>query len=249
MVNALDCPNPPFPVELKGISRQDERLRDINRQTVMLLGHELGTPLTHVLAYLRLLQERTPIGDRIEVDLAVEQALLLKGHLDDILLLNQLEAGMCEMRCAPIVMQEVIARVVESQRWRLQEKGISLRTLITSRKTVFGDKEMLFRAITHLVVNACKFSNTRGPIDLHVRDLESWCCIQVSDHGIGIPLEKQEAIFEPFYQVDHTRARRYNGMGIGLKLARAIAEKHGGTIQVSSRVGEGSTFTLSLPIN
>jgi signal transduction histidine kinase len=240
--------NPSIPVEYQGISRQDERSRDINRQTVMLLGHELGTPLTHVLAYLRLLQERTPISDRIEIDLAVEQALLLKSHLDDILLLNQLESNACELRCAPIVMQEVIARVVESQRWRIQEKGISLRTLITSRKTIHGDKEMLCRAVTHLVVNACKFSNTRGPIDLRVRDLETVCSVEVSDHGIGIPPEKQQEIFEPFYQVDQTRARRYNGMGIGLVLARAIAEKHGGTIQVVSRVGEGSTFTLTIPL-
>lgn len=230
------------------ISPEVTRLREINREMAMLLAHELGTPLTHVLAYLRLLQERAPIHERVEVDLAVEQAMTLKHRLDDILLLNQLEAGLWELQCGTVSIQEIIACVVHSQRWRMEEKGLTLRTEIVCDHRIRADKELLSRALAHLLTNACKFSKTPGPIELTAHDHENMCCISVRDHGIGIPADKQARIFDPFYQVDLTHARRYNGMGIGLKLTRAIIEKHGGTIHVHSQLGRGSTFTASVPL-
>lgn len=244
----LTCNDLPILIAPQEISPEVTRLREINREMVMLLAHELGTPLTHVLAYLRLLQERSPVFERVEVDLAVEQALTLKNRLDDILLLNQLEAGLWDMQCGTVSIQEVIACVVQDQRWRMEEKGLTLRTQIVCDRKVRADKDLLSRALSHLLTNACKFSKTPGPIELTAHDLGHDCCIAVRDHGIGIPTEKQTRIFDPFYQADLTRARRYNGLGIGLKLVRAIIEKHGGSVQVYSEVGRGSTFTISIPL-
>ena len=107
---------------------------------------------------------------------------------------------------------------------------------------------MLSRALAHLVINACKFSRKPGTIELVAHEMEHVCCIAVRDYGIGIPSDKQTRIFDAFYQADLTHTRRYNGLGIGLKLARAIIEKHGGSIQVSSQVGQGSTFTVTVPL-
>jgi two-component system sensor histidine kinase SenX3 len=201
-----------------------------------------------VLAYLRLLQERAPVFERVEVDLAVQQALTLKHRLDDIMLLNQLEAGLWEMQCGTVSIQEVIACVVQDQRWRMEERGLALRTQIACACRVRADRELLSRALAHLFANACKFSKGPGAIELTAHDRGHVCSIAVRDQGIGIPADKQARIFDPFYQADLSRARRYNGMGIGLRLTRAIVEKHGGSIQVYSEVGQGSTFTVSIPL-
>lgn len=247
-VNQTTFNDLPLLLAPQDISPEVTRLREINREMAMLLAHELGTPLTHVLAYLRLLQERAPGYERVEVDLAVEQAMTLKHRLDDILLLNQLEAGLWDLEYGTVSIQEVLACVLHDQRWRMEEKGLTLCTHIVCDCRIRADKELLSRALAHLLTNACKFSRTPGPIELTAHEQENVCCISVRDHGIGIPPDKQTRIFEPFYQVDLGHTRRYNGMGIGLKLTRAIIEKHGGTIQVHSQVGRGSTFTVSLPL-
>lgn len=223
-------------------------LREINSKLVMLMAHELGTPLTHVLAYLRLWQERAPVAEQPEVDLAVQQALTLKARLDDVLLLDQLETGVCvlQMRATPI--QEVILRVVENQRWRLQEKGIMLSVQADCQQRVYADKELLVRALDHLIANAAKFSRRRGMVELRTTCQDGFCRIVVTDHGIGMPPEKLRQIFEPFFQIDSTRARRYPGLGIGLGVVRAIIEKHGGSVLVESEMGCGSTFTVTVPL-
>lgn len=215
---------------------------------VMLLSHELGTPTTHILAYLRLLQERAPVAEQIELNLAVEQALTLKSRLEDLLLLNQLEAGLWDLDIGPVSIQELVVRVVQAQRPHLDEKGLTLTTHIECNKSVCADREMLYRALEHIIANACKFSRPYGNIQVRIECIETNCRVTVTDQGIGIPAEKQAQIFEPFYQVDLTRTRRYNGLGIGLRLVRAIIERHRGEIQVSSQMGRGSTFALTIPL-
>lgn len=247
-VEQLTCRDLPILIVPPETSPEVTRLREINREIVMLLAHELGTPLTHVLAYLRLLQERAPAAEQAEVDLALDQALTLKNRLDDILLLNQLEAGQWDLYCGPVSIQAALACVVQNQRWRLEEKGLKLHSKIACSRPVRADKEMLTRALAHVLINACKFSNSPGHIELIAQELDHACCIAIRDYGIGIPPDKQAHIFEPFYQADLSHARRYNGMGIGLKLARAIVEKHGGSIHVYSEVGHGSTFTVTIPL-
>lgn len=239
---------PTLTFQLPDESLQVAHLREINHMLVMLLSHELGTPLTHVLAYLRLQQERASVSERIELDLVVNQALTLKSRLDDLLLLDQLEAGTLDLQSCVVHIQEIIMRVIDAQRWRAEEKGLALRTHIECPRPVHGDKDLLYLAIEHVVSNACKFSNSPGTVEVHARCMGRSCYITVADEGIGIAPEKQSQIFDPFYQVDLTRARRYNGLGIGLKLVRAIIEKHNGMVQVTSQIGKGSTFTLSVPL-
>jgi len=225
-----------------------ERLREINERLVMLTAHELRTPLTHILAYLRLRQESAPMSERCELDVVVEQALALKERLDQVLLLDQLEAGLYELHCAPLSIQETIGRAIETQRCHIEEKKLTLDMQVECSAIVWGDRELLTRALDHLIANACKFSLPRGIVEVRVDCAETLCCVRVSDHGIGIATEKQSQIFEPFFQVEMTRSRRYNGLGIGLHLVRAIAEKHGGSVQVQSKVGYGSTFTMMIPL-
>ncbi len=223
-------------------------LREVNQKLLMLLGHELGSPLTFILAYLRLWQERVTEVDRDELNLVVQQALTLKGRLDDLLLLEQLETDSWRVISERLSLRTVIAQVKEARRAELEEKYLTFVSELDDVAYVQADREMLFRALDHLVANACKFSLPGGTIRVRAEREGAMCRLSVQDEGIGIPPEQQAQIFEPFFQGDLRRARRYNGLGIGLKLVRVIAEKLGGCVQVKSVKGEGSTFTMSLPL-
>jgi signal transduction histidine kinase len=113
-----------------------------------------------------------------------------------------------------------------------------------------GDFTKLSQALHQLLDNACKFSpeGTAVTITAQVDSDEGAVCISVADQGIGISPEEHERIFERFYQVDGSLARRYGGTGLGLALAREIVEAHGGEVSVESEVGVGSTFTICLPL-
>lgn len=214
----------------------------------MLLGHELGSPLTFILAYLRLWQERVAEVDRDELNLVVQQALTLKGRLDDLMLLQQLETGLWRVVPEPISMRALIVQVEQARHAELEEKYLTLVTELEDVAYVQADRDMLFRALDHLVANAHKFSPPGGTIRVRAEREDMMCRLTVQDQGIGIPQEQHQQIFEPFFQGDLTRARRYNGLGIGLKLVRAIAERLGGHVQVKSIQGEGSTFILTVPL-
>lgn len=227
---------------------ENTRLREVNQKLLMLLGHELGSPLTFILAYLRLWQERVAEVDREELNLVVQQALTLKGRLDDLLLLDQLETGLWRVVSEPVSIQVLFAQVEQNRRAELDEKYLTLVPELDEVAYVQGDRDMLVRALDHLVANACKFSPPGRVIRVRAERAGTMCRLMVQDHGIGIPPEQQTQIFEAFFQGDLSRTRRYNGLGIGLKLVRAIAEKLGGFVQVQSVTGEGSTFTLSVPL-
>jgi len=229
-------------------SDETARAREVNQKLLMLLGHELGSPLTFILAYLRLWQERVTGVDRDELNLVVQQALTLKSRLDDLMLLDQLETGMWRLAPEPLDISRIIEQVEDVRRAELLEKNLTLEIELSCYAPVLADRAMLLRALNHLVENACKFSNPNSTITIRSECEGEFCRITVADQGIGIPVEQQARIFEPFFQVDLTRARRYNGLGIGLKLVRAIVEKLGGCVQVKSAEGEGSAFILTLPL-
>jgi signal transduction histidine kinase len=229
-------------------SAEIAHLREMNRNLVTLTAHELSPPLTFILAYLRLWQERAPRAERAELDFVVEQALALKERLDQVLLLDQLEVGLWQMERELVYVQEVITRVLDAQRWRIQDKEISLSVHIRCNRPLWADKEMLSRALEELFINACKFSRVQGQVQLHAECENGMCHILVTDQGGGISEEMQAQMFEPTFQLDAAQVRREQGLGIGLKLVRTIAEKHGGSIEVISQLGHGSTFTLAIPM-
>ncbi len=236
------------PGENETTSQEIAHLREINSRLVMLLGHELGSPLTVILAYLRLWQDRATSIDREELDLVVGQALALKARLSDLVLLDQLESGLGHLALEPQDVDALVRAAIEKASNGFKERNLTFITGITFTDPLVADRDMVLRALDHLITNACKFSPFGSTIHLLVERKGTNCRIGVIDHGIGIAPELHALIFEPFYQADLTRARRYGGMGIGLKLVRAIVERHYGCVTVASSVGAGSTFTLVLPL-
>ena len=113
--------------------------------------------------------------------------------------------------------------------------------------TVVGDERQLVSALVNLLDNAIKYSEPGSIVELEADRQGGWVVITVRDQGIGIPSKDLERIFERFYRVDRARSRETGGTGLGLSIVRHVASNHGGTVEVASREGEGSTFTLRLP--
>ena len=129
-----------------------------------------------------------------------------------------------------------------------EQLGIELDLDVGQGQTCLADARQLGSAITNLIDNALKYADGRSPVSVSVQPGDGWADVVVQDHGIGIPQPEQERVFERFYRVDKARSRDTGGTGLGLAIVRNVARAHGGEILVTSREGEGSTFTLRLPL-
>jgi two-component system phosphate regulon sensor histidine kinase PhoR len=129
-----------------------------------------------------------------------------------------------------------------------QKKRQSLHLdLADSLPPIMGDADYLHRALFNLIDNAVKYTRDGGEIRLSTAADDGIVTIEVSDNGIGIPLEDQPRIFERFYRVDRSRSREMGGTGLGLSIVKHVVQSHGGTIEVDSTLGEGSRFSMRLP--
>ncbi|MBI4672486.1 MAG: HAMP domain-containing histidine kinase [Chloroflexi bacterium] len=238
----------PSETEIQLAQAEIDRLRQLNHSLLKRVGHELGSPLTLVLAYLRLWQEQGGIQALQELDLVLEQALALKSRLSDLVLLEQIETGRWRILPKAFPLTLLAERVLEKYNERLLAKRLSVQLALECNLPVLVDEELIFRVIEHLLSNAIKFSDAGTEILLATRGEGGLCRLTVADQGPGISQEQLALIFAPFYQLDVSLTRRYNDTGLGLKFVRAIVEGHGGQLQVESYPGKGSAFSIVLPL-
>jgi two-component system sensor histidine kinase SenX3 len=255
------------------------RLEEIRRDFIANVSHELKTPMGALgLLAETLLVERDPaVATRLAERIHLE-AFRVSRIIDDLLDLSRLESEATPSR-EPVPAVLVMAESIERIRSAADQRGVELvfdepePTVI-----VFGDRRQLVSALSALLENGVGYSSEGGTVTLHaatseetlgtphdlVPDPESDLAmhdapapptvlrtvrIAVTDKGIGIPGKDLNRIFERFYRVDPGRARQTGGTGLGLSIARHVAQNHGGRVEVESREGEGSTFTLVLPLH
>ena len=221
--------------------------------------HELRTPLTSILGFADLLQDDQLSPQRRNTYLQVLQqsAAQLLTLIDDLLDVSRIEAGKLNLVFGEIAPRELIASVVDQLRPRATEKGLALNVVVEERipATLYTDSARVRQILMNLLSNALKFTTT-GSVTITACNTTVPAPhmaipvfqIAVTDTGIGIPADQLSHIFQPFYQVEQSNSRRYDGSGLGLPICRQLAEKLGGWISVTSVVGQGSTFTLALPV-
>jgi signal transduction histidine kinase len=129
------------------------------------------------------------------------------------------------------------------------DHSVTLLRSLMEPVSIQGDREHLRRLLLNLVDNAIKYTPEGGCVTLSLQRIGQWASLRVSDTGIGLSIDDQERIFNPFYRSTEARSQGEGGAGLGLSIARSIAEAHGGRIQVESTSGRGSTFTVLLPIH
>ena len=219
---------------------------DDRRRFLRRLDHELKNPLTALRAGLTNLASLPDGAGRDAAEASVEAQLMRLNHLvGDLRKLVELEERPLER--TPVDVGELLAEVVELARETAdREVALTLPQAPWPLPPASGDRDLIFLASYNLVENACKFTRPGDAIEVRAFEDGRWIVVEVADTGPGIPEEDLPHVFEELYRGDN--ARGVEGSGLGLALVRAVARHHGGRVAVRSRKGEGTAFTLRLPL-
>ena len=225
------------------------RLDTVRTDFIANVSHELKTPV----GALAVLAETVAGDDDPATMRALAERMVAEAHrasdtIDDLLELSRIELGGAAVRDA-VDVRAIVADAVERVSVAAERHGIELVVEDGAGTRVLGDRRQLVSAIANLLDNAVKYSGAGSVVTVSCRERDGRAEISVCDHGIGIPAKDLDRIFERFYRVDRARSRETGGTGLGLAIVRHVATNHGGEITVTSREGEGSTFTLRLPID
>ena len=215
------------------------------------MSHELRTPLNAIIGFSELVMHRSKDALEPKQYQNLEKILVSADHLlaliNDVLDLSKIEAGRMDVRPATVNIGTIVDQCLRTVEPLAQTKGLRLSSKVPKQlPELVTDQEKLKQILINLLGNAVKFTQ-KGSVDLTVDSSNDLVSFSVSDTGIGIPEEKLPEIFDEFSQVDSTSTREHGGTGLGLSISNRLAELLGGEINAESSLGQGSTFTLSIP--
>jgi GAF domain-containing protein len=227
--------------------READRLKD---ELVQNISHELRTPLTFVKGYVELLLG----GDagslteeqKEQLQVVAEKTNTVTRLVSDIIFLQQIDQS--PGKKVSVSLTKLARRAIRGCTAAAEKAGLTLvDNLPEDMPLVVGDEGRLMQVFDNLLANAIKFSPDGGQITVTIEDMGVMERVSIADQGVGIPKDQQGRIFERFYQVDGSARRRFGGVGLGLAIVKRIVETYGGTISVESEVGQGSTFSFTIP--
>lgn len=213
-------------------------------------SHELNTPLSIIQARNEALQKKLsqqgfPIDDTISIYGSIERMTKI---VNDLMLLAEVEGPMISANKSEINLEQTLISVTEEFRQRFEEKKVSLDCRGLRPVIIKGHPDALYRLFANLLENALRYTDPGGSVAVSMKTDDRCVRLLFEDTGIGIPEESLPLIFDRFYRVDKSRARNSGGSGLGLSIVKAIALAHDGKVSVTSSVGAGSTFSITLPI-
>ena len=247
------------------LSRAVARLEELDRlksNFLATMSHELRTPLTSVIGYAEMMAEGLagPIthDQREYLTTILGKADQLLGLITAVLDVSSLESGQLALERATLSLADLVASELATFAPQAGRRGIAIQLDACPDTVVVGDRRKIRQVVSSLVSNAVKFTADRGKVGVALRrgplaahepggDDAGAIQLVVSDSGIGISRDQVAKIFEPFFQVDSSSTRAFGGTGLGLTLAKAYVEAHGGQIWVDTAPGQGSTFTATFP--
>jgi len=238
--------------EIEDKSRQLEVASQHKSEFLANMSHELRTPLNAIIGFSEVLTDRM-FGELNEKQEEYSKDIHASGHhllslINDILDLSKIEAGRMELELTDFDLPTAIENALMLIRERAGRRSVVLQTNIDNQLgEIHADERKVRQVVLNLLSNAIKFTPEGGRIDVGVMPKDGFVEVSVSDTGIGIAPEDQEKVFEEFRQVG-TAAKKIEGTGLGLTLCRKFVELHGGRIWVTSQLGQGSTFTFTIPV-
>jgi PAS domain S-box-containing protein len=236
-------------VQAKDAAESADRLKSAFLAT---MSHELRTPLNSIIGFTGIVIQGLagPLNEEQKKQLGMVQnsSRHLLALINDVLDISKIEAGQLEIECAPFSVSEAIRKALSVVSPLADKKGIALRMeLATDVDNLLGDQRRTEQILINLLGNAVKFTD-KGQVHVRCERDHEWLVARVHDTGVGIDIKDQQTIFEPFRQADTGLARKHEGTGLGLSICKRLLDRLGGSIAVESTPGQGSTFTVRLPL-
>ncbi|MGQ0633071.1 MAG: ATP-binding protein [Planctomycetaceae bacterium] len=232
---------------------QLRRLEQVRQEFVANASHELKTPLASIKACVETLLDGAidDVETRVRfLETVNEQSDRLDRLVRDLLSLTRIESGGMKTDLHSVPLAEIVA--ICHERYRQHAGRKQMKLVVEPPETpisVLGDEEALEQVLDNLVDNAIKYTNEGGVVTIRWRLQDDGCVLEVEDTGIGIPQSHQARIFERFYRVDKARSRELGGTGLGLAIVKHLVQALGGAVNVSSRLGKGSVFSVQLRLS
>mgnify|MGYP001275469232 CR=1 FL=1 len=209
------------------------------------VSHDFQSPLLNIQGYSELLEREIPSREGQKyLKIIQTEAKRLSNLTKQLLILTSIDQGTYPVNKQLIRVDEQIHQVVQSMLWRIEEKGLEI-TIDLKPATVYADRSLLMNAWENLIGNAIKYNKEYGEISIQCYENESEIIVKIKDTGIGMEEQAMEKIFDRFYRVD--KARNKEGMGLGLSIVHEVLSYHDASIQVESKINEGTTFTIIFP--
>ncbi|MFO1189460.1 MAG: HAMP domain-containing sensor histidine kinase [Alphaproteobacteria bacterium] len=218
------------------------------------MSHELRTPLNAVIGFSDAILGQTcgPVGNDkylefvTDIHHAGKQLLVI---INDILDLSRIEAGKAELRESEQSLSRMVESCLARVKARAAERGLTLDLdLASGPPAIYADGQKIKQILVNLLSNSIKFTPAGGTVTIRCRHDPSGCLLQVIDTGVGMAKADVPLALSMFRQIEGSPSRRFNGIGLGLPLCKALAEMHGGSLEIKSEVGKGTTVTLRLPV-
>ncbi len=221
------------------------QLNQLKDDLIAVLAHDFKGPLTTIIGFTELLEQHALEGEDAEAALRTirQSAMRLADLANDTLALSRVEQGELNLATDPVNVGDIVKEAAESLAPQRQIKV----TFKTQDPVVRGDPARLRQVFENVIGNAIKYSPDGAPVEVRLTETDRTVRIAVHDRGIGIPSDEMKFLFERFTRASNAKRSKIKGTGLGLYLAKTLVERHGGNIQVQSKLGEGSTFTVVLP--
>ncbi len=219
------------------------------REFVDNASHELKTPISVLRGIVEtLLEEEEDQRKRHFLEKALRRIEQMQNLVEDLLTLTKLESGRERLNLSEFKLRELVEEVYDSLEQEFIKREVSFENLVSEDFKMFADRQKFFLLLRNLIDNAVKYNKRGGKVRVLAKKEENKQILEVEDTGVGIPPEHVPFIFERFYRVDKGRSREMGGTGLGLSIVKHIVFLHGGEIMVHSKPGEGSRFSVIIPI-
>ncbi|MDR4936752.1 ATP-binding protein [Rossellomorea marisflavi] len=229
------------------LENQEER----KRQFLSNVAHELRTPLTYIGGYTAVLMDKVhtdPDDAEESLKLIQKESIRMQKLINELLELNKLEDSSSHLEFEPIVLSELLSDTLSLVQPHAREKDLVLEKSLDEETIINGDPDRIRQVVYNVLDNAIKYSKPQGKIILRSSRQGDEALITIRDHGIGIPSSSIPRIGERFYRSDLSRTRNSGGYGLGLSIAKEILHRHGGSLQIESEEGVGTTVTVRIPL-
>ena len=237
--------------ELRGANERLQELSDVKSRFFTTVSHEVKTPLTAIKNALSLIRsQRDPSEERQLLDMLQRNADRLNLIISDMLDMSRVESGVLRIRAESVRLSDLVPPILQSLKTKADDADVELALEVpASLPAVWADRRRVQQVVTDLVANAIRATAHDGRVTVSARHVAGCIEVSVEDTGIGLTVEEQRRVFEPFYQVGDSLVGRSPGAGLGLTISRDLCRGHGCELRVESAPGVGSRFTFELPVD